>query len=115
MKIDVTLPIKKKWFDMILSGEKKEEYREIKPYWTTRIYRAFSKKYPKNTPSYDFFSEDPFMTVKFINGYGGDKPYFIACCRIEKRKGGNPNWGAEPSSLYYIFRIIEIIDQGNLK
>ena len=28
----LTLPIKKKWFDMILSGEKKEEYREIKPY-----------------------------------------------------------------------------------
>ena len=24
----LTLPIKKKWFDMILSGEKKEEYRE---------------------------------------------------------------------------------------
>ena len=28
----LTLPIKKKWFDMILSGEKKEEYREIKPF-----------------------------------------------------------------------------------
>ena len=27
----LTLPIKKKWFDMIKSGEKKEEYREIKP------------------------------------------------------------------------------------
>ena len=26
----LTLSIKKKWFDMILSGEKKEEYREIK-------------------------------------------------------------------------------------
>ena len=26
----LTLPIKKQWFDMILSGEKKEEYREIK-------------------------------------------------------------------------------------
>ena len=26
------LPIKKKWFDMIVSGEKKEEYREIKHY-----------------------------------------------------------------------------------
>ena len=25
----LTLPIKKKWFDMIKSGEKKEEYREI--------------------------------------------------------------------------------------
>lgn len=33
----LTLPIKKKWFDMILSGEKKEEYREIKPYWDTRF------------------------------------------------------------------------------
>lgn len=28
----LTLPIKKKWFDMIISGEKKEEYREITPY-----------------------------------------------------------------------------------
>ena len=25
----LVLPIKKKWFDMIASGEKKEEYREI--------------------------------------------------------------------------------------
>lgn len=31
------LPIKKKWFDKIQSGEKKEEYREIKPYYTTRF------------------------------------------------------------------------------
>ena len=31
------LPIKKKWFDMIASGEKKEEYREIKTYWTSRF------------------------------------------------------------------------------
>ena len=26
------LLIKKKWFDMILSGEKKEEYRDVKLY-----------------------------------------------------------------------------------
>lgn len=31
------LPIKRKWFDMILSGEKKEEYRDIKPYYDTRL------------------------------------------------------------------------------
>ena len=29
------LPIKSKWFNMILSGDKQEEYREIKPYYTT--------------------------------------------------------------------------------
>ena len=33
----LTLPIKRIWFDMIKVGIKKEEYREIKPYWTTRL------------------------------------------------------------------------------
>ena len=37
----LTLPIKGKWFDMILSGEKREEYREIKPYWISRFENAF--------------------------------------------------------------------------
>lgn len=31
------LPTKGKWFNMILSGDKREEYREIKPYYTTRF------------------------------------------------------------------------------
>ena len=35
------LPIKKKWFDMIASGEKTEEYREIKPYYDSRFMNAF--------------------------------------------------------------------------
>lgn len=33
----LVLPIKKKWFYMILTGEKREEYRDIKPYYTTRL------------------------------------------------------------------------------
>lgn len=36
----LVLPIKKKWFDMIASGDKEEEYREIKPYWTSRFMKA---------------------------------------------------------------------------
>lgn len=32
------LTIKKKWFDKIKSGEKKEEYREIKSYWIKRLF-----------------------------------------------------------------------------
>ena len=35
------LPIKKQWYDMILSGEKKEEYREIKPYYEKRFSTYF--------------------------------------------------------------------------
>jgi len=36
----LVLPIKKRWFDMILSGEKKEEYRDIKPYYRSRLISA---------------------------------------------------------------------------
>ena len=37
----LTLPITRKWFDMILSGEKTEEYREVKPYYDSRFRRLF--------------------------------------------------------------------------
>lgn len=37
----LTLPIKNKWFNMILSGEKKEEYRELKPYYISRFKNIF--------------------------------------------------------------------------
>ena len=35
------LPIKRKWFEMILAGEKTEEYREIKAYYDTRFGNLF--------------------------------------------------------------------------
>ena len=41
MKI-LHLTLKKEWFDMILSGEKLEEYRDIKDYWTTRLVEYYS-------------------------------------------------------------------------
>ena len=31
------LAVKEPWFSMIANGEKMEEYREIKEYWTKRI------------------------------------------------------------------------------
>lgn len=31
------LTLKKQWWDIIESGEKLEEYREIKPYWSRRL------------------------------------------------------------------------------
>ena len=33
----LTLTVSKQWFDMILAGEKKEEYRAIKSYWINRL------------------------------------------------------------------------------
>ena len=33
----LTITVSKQWFDMIVSSEKTEEYREIKPYWVSRL------------------------------------------------------------------------------
>ena len=44
---------------MILSGEKKQEYREIKPYWNKRLLNRnydiirFRHGYSKNAPEFD--------------------------------------------------------------
>ena len=37
------LPMNKKWFDMVFSGEKKEEYRLRKPYWEVRLDNLIKK------------------------------------------------------------------------
>ena len=49
----LVLPIKKKWFDMIISGEKKEEYREIKPYYDIRF-----KKYMPRSNNFRYDAKD---------------------------------------------------------
>ena len=38
----LTLPINKKWFDMIVKGEKKEEYRAFTSYYATRFWNALA-------------------------------------------------------------------------
>ena len=62
----------KEWFDMILSGEKKEEYREIKQHWTSRLY---VRKKENNDISYN--EKKNFEFIEFRNGYGADKPFAI--------------------------------------
>ena len=55
MKI-LHLTLKKKWFDLIASGEKVLEYRELKPYWAKRLLDGDVGKH--------------FDIVRFKNGYG---------------------------------------------
>ena len=55
------LTLKKKWFDLISSGEKKTEYREMKPYWKKRLEgREFTEIHFKNGYSKDA----PFMRIE---------------------------------------------------
>ena len=38
-KMILDLPLIGKWYEMTASGVKKEEYREIKPYWIRRMFK----------------------------------------------------------------------------
>ena len=92
----LTLPIKKKWFDMIKSGEKKEEYREIKPY--------YDRRFKINSP---FLSD--FMYVIFRNGYRKDSPKIKCHCLIYRGLGNTlEDWGAEPDVEYYVLKILSV-------
>lgn len=90
------LPIKKKWFDMIKSGEKKEEYREIKPYYVTRFQNVFGAVVmPRSVLSGDMtpillqgnnvcseIRKAAVQQVIFRNGYGSSDPAIVAECRL---------------------------------
>lgn len=94
----LTLPIKKKWFDMIRSGVKKEEYREIKPYYTTRIINSLRKSLEP---------EGQFL-VCLRNGYSCSSPELIARCCVTTGEG-REEWGAVPGVEYYRLYILQII------
>ena len=100
-KADMTIPIAEPWFSMILSREKKEEYREIKDY----LYQRFRKVFPfvKNTAIPLERNWDR-RWIRFVNGYGKDRPSFLAECSL-RLDTGNPKWGAEEGKEYYVLTI----------
>ena len=88
-----TLTVNKQWFDKILSGEKTEEYREIKPYWVARLFhnnsnivdvRNLASSLAGRTDLFKKYIEaqrivsKQYTHVLFINGYRKDSQ------RIEK-------------------------------
>lgn len=85
------LTVKKEWFDLIKSGEKTEEYREVKSYWESRFQLYKGKRMSANEWDrfYDeYFSLDNkhhisfvnYTHVEFKNGYAKDAPTIITKC-----------------------------------
>jgi hypothetical protein len=60
---DLYLIVKKEWFDKIKSGEKNIEYREVTPYWHSRLVQSTEHK--------------RFNNIIFRNGYKKDSPVII--------------------------------------
>lgn len=63
----LVLNVKKKWFELVKSGKKKIEYREIKDYWTKRLKKDYDDiLYVVGYPS-DYTSDN---SMRFIySGY----------------------------------------------
>lgn len=89
MKI-LHLTLKKQWFDMIASGEKTEEYRELKPYWHKRLQGK------------------EFDAIQFRNGYSKNAPKMLVKLKAIIQGHGRPEWGAGYEESY-ILRLGEII------
>ena len=81
----LTLNVSKQWLDMIVAGEKTEDYREIKPYWASRLVNQQAES---GDVLFDEFGGyclvigkleyKTYTHILFINGYRKDSP------RIEK-------------------------------
>lgn len=105
------LPLKKEWYNMIESGAKTEEYREIKPYWEKRLlnYAEIKKNIDwitfrrvvlgKWTDVSEHFPKG-YTHVKFSYGYTKRTMTFeIKDISIGK---GNPEWGAPEEDVFII-------------
>lgn len=82
----LTLPIKRKYFELIKSGKKLEEYRDVKDYWTKRIMKDGITKvklrvgYPKEeTPDNTIVVKFKGYEIKRLNTqtYGDKDVYAI--------------------------------------
>jgi len=96
------LTLKKKWFDMIASGEKKEEYREIKPFWIKRL-----------TPANNAFDDcKEFYAVEFVNGgnFHDKHPKILVECLDIEIGTGKPEWGAEPDKEYFVIKLGNLLN-----
>ena len=111
--------LKKKWFDMIRSGEKKEEYREIKPYYISQLFdwkfsgldrQSFSDILKKDPSILFIFLKQFKSTIIFENGYSKARPSFEIAFYGLKFGTGKPEWGAVPGKLYFAFYLGEVIN-----
>ncbi|MDR9502575.1 MAG: hypothetical protein RI601_12335 [Desulfurivibrionaceae bacterium] len=96
------LNLKRKWFDMILAGEKKEEYRDLTSYWESRFIRPI----PGEPEEFNFSFFD---TVTFSNGYAKDRPQFTIELKLILIGHGRSEWGAEEDKEYFVLRLGRIL------
>lgn len=120
---NLQLPLKRNWFEMTASGEKREDYREINAYWIKRFVQATEENI-RISDVLDWAIESeagdvpPFFCFKMFKnnimtlGY----PVKMDTKRILtlEHKGisintGRPEWGAIPDKLYFVIKHGDIL------
>lgn len=96
MKI-LDLPLKKMWYEMIESGEKREEYRECKDYWRKRLIDL------------DTLRLKPYTHVRFRYGYTRRTMLFeITSITVGM---GLPEWGAPTYRVVFIIKLGKRVEE----
>jgi len=117
---NLQLPLKRNWFDLTKSGLKTEDYREITPYWCSRLLTVTggkrNQKYwsdrlsypPKNPIENILFCEVEYFYANIMTlGYpkSNDSSHIL---KLEHKgieiRTGNPEWGAEEGKLYFVIK-----------
>lgn len=112
------LPLKKEWYDMIESGIKTEEYREIKPYWCKRLgecaldlcWLRDSDGSCSSVKAMRNINKPGYTHVRFRYGY--TKRTMVREIESITIGHGNPDWGA-PEEKVFIIRFKDSNEKSN--
>ncbi|AGO49116.1 hypothetical protein Phi39:1_gp01 [Cellulophaga phage phi39:1] len=125
--MNLQLSLKKKWFELTKAGIKTEDYREITPYWCSRLALLNGekmtierwRKYLINSGVkymyYCSIKNSPINTITFLKiktntitlGYP-KKNDSKRILKLENKgieiRSGRPEWGAEENKLYFVIK-----------
>ena len=115
------LVLKRKWWDMIDSGERTEEYRDVNHYWAIRLldrqYRWYSQNidYPNNfidwlcsRLTHNDITFRSYENVCFHLGYTNNTITFkITSMNVMYGEVCRQEWGAEPNKYYFVIKLGE--------
>lgn len=90
----LTLPIKKHWYDKIRQRIKLEEYRNMTPYYASRLVKYVGKE----------------LIYKLRNGYSKKSPTLTIRGTVTMDTG-REDWGAEKNVSYYVLKVYEILEE----
>jgi len=103
------LVLKGKWYRMIEAGDKSEEYRDIKPYWLTRIFTSgkYMASMGKNIMPGGYNGRH--SHVRFRLGYAKDAPTMVWKLGHVGIGDATPQWAEGHMGRVIVLPLIERI------